>query len=42
VGLREKRSCSSKEGLFAEREKLGGFAAVSGSEKAVGVERRLN
>jgi len=38
--LRERPSCSNKEGLFGEREreKLGGFAAVSGSEKEV-VER---
>jgi len=40
VGLRERPGCSNKEGLFGEREreKLGGFSAVSRSEKVV-VER---
>ena len=38
MGLRERPGCSNKEGLFGEREKLGGFTLVSGSEKVI-VER---
>jgi len=37
VGWRERRGCSNKEGLFAEKEReTGFFAADSGSEKVVG------